>query len=154
MVAAWGHKGWGRWWRTHDDLLDHQWIDHQIDMENDLHIDEGVGYQPREPSPPVPEPHQPSDDEEQDKPKELPKPDRVALKRPRELTRADAYAGAGKRPWIPAEEEINDDDLPDLGDYLSRFDTSVEDDIKLCRTYASYLATTIKSVRGDAKKRN
>jgi len=121
----------------------------------------------REPTPPLPEPHQPSDDEDQDqqlvvngdrqqiadKPR-TPNP-AAGVKRPRNTTgRASAARSqfGGKRPYYAPIADEDDEDVPNLAEYFSRFDTSLTDDIKTCRSYASYLAQSIKSVRGELKK--
>lgn len=51
-----------------------------------------------------------------------------------------------KRPRSqdPDEDSSEEQDYPDLHEYFSRFDFDAADIIQLCRSYASYLARTMK----------
>jgi len=66
---------------------------------------------------------------------------------PRPLRRSDA----GKGPYMMSqkralfEEESSDEEVgeaPDLPGYFEQFGTSVADQIKICRAFASFLAST------------
>ncbi len=55
-----------------------------------------------------------------------------------ELSRMNAVAGKGLVDYFP----IDDSNFPDLASYFLEFDLSCDEQIKMCRTYASYLSST------------
>lgn len=59
-------------------------------------------------------------------------------------------SGAGKGLKRPRERLVeNDDDVPDLAEYLSSFDMTKKQQIAVCRTYANHLAAAIRAVKED-----
>jgi len=64
---------------------------------------------------------------------------------PRKLVRSHATVGA-KQPRMAQkrlrmEDEVNEDDIPDLGAYFALFDLTELEQVKLCRAYANYLSS-------------
>lgn len=62
---------------------------------------------------------------------------------------------AGKRPrsmlGLEEEEESGEELLPLLAEFFADFDCSVQDQISICRTYASHLAACQKSQKKNKK---
>jgi len=68
--------------------------------------------------------------------------------------RRGAAPAAAKRPRSPPLLDI-DDDVPDLAEIFDNYDTPKATRISICRTYASYLASTLpKKPKAAPKKRS
>lgn len=77
----------------------------------------------------------PPSSEEQDSDEEMEEPP------PSTLKRRKACKGL---PQLLARAYEDDDDAPNLGDYFAEFGTSLAQQVKICRGYASYIANAMK----------